>query len=105
MPAATKIAIEPGYGYIEFQIGDTTSSPIDLYAASDRFDATLAEHTVDGVTDWDAVWTKMREYLATFGIPTSLSTAGVVSIVNSIRKSIEGLQKKDLPLASSGGPG
>lgn len=105
MPAATKIAIEPGYGFIEFQIGDTTSVPIDLYAASERFDAACAEHTDDGGTAWEPVWAKMREYLANFGIPSTLSIAAVVQIVNEIRNTIRGLQKKDRPPESSGGPG
>lgn len=108
--SAKQIAIDPGYGFAEITVGKVKSAPIDLYAASEHFDAVQAQCTNMGdgehPVDWDAVWTKMRKYLAGFGLdmdPDELSTAGVVQIVNSIRDGIADLQKKDRPPASSGG--
>lgn len=109
MPA-TKIAIDPGYGFAEFEFGDTTSKPIDLYAASEKYDDIVAKNTTcrdtdEGETNWPEVWDAVRAYLAEFGVPNTLSLAGVIQVVNEIRKAIAALQKKDLPPASSGGPG
>ncbi len=96
MAAATKIALDPGFGFAEFAIGDKVSDPIDLYLANDHFVALQAKHGADGAVLWES-W---RAYLEEKGFPAELSIAGLVQVVNEISAAIGGLRKKDPQPAS-----
>ena len=104
--AAVKIELDPGYGFIEFAVGDKTSKPIDLYAAIDRYYKLREKHTVASPdtaskVDWDALWAEWQDYLATFDVPLEgLSVAMMPKTVETILESIENLRKKDPQPAS-----
>lgn len=109
---ATKIDLDPGFGFAEFTIGDKTSQPVDLYAANDKYVTLRDKHAVPvaGSTDptvqvmdvnWDALWTEWRAYLETFGFPTDgLSIAMMPRTVEAIQDAIANLRKKDPQPAS-----
>lgn len=98
MAAATKIALDPGYGFAEFTIGDKVTDSVDLYVAYEHFRGLTEKHKEDP-TD-DVMWNDWRAFLEDLGFPEGLSIGALGQVATAIKDSLVGLQKKDPQPAS-----
>jgi hypothetical protein len=103
--AAIKLPLDSAdYGFAEFTFGDVKSKPVDLQASHDHYWHLVGKHK-DDTDGGDALWAEWRAHLEPLGFPAGLSVAALVQVIKAIISALEELQKKDLPPASSGGPG
>lgn len=102
--AAITLPLDTDFGYATFQIGEHTSKKVDLQAAHDHYFGLVAKVQAGTQTE-DGLWGEWKSFLVQHGFPDGLSIAACIKVVEAVIDAVKGLQKKDPPPGSSGGPG